>query len=171
MACYKNKNDMLFWPFKQVRIESSLKKDELMRILNESTDQDQKSIYWGKRFYKRFWGKVSGDAFRIRPVVPYWNMSPVEMKGSVKDIKEDKNGLDITLQCPYLRVVMPLAVIALGLFFVNYGLKGQWDVFLSSSFIILVAAYLFVNIPFQIQSIWSLKTLTEKLGGKLQKLK
>ncbi len=162
---------MLFWPFKLIRIETSLKESEILRIINENTDQDQKSIYWGKRFYKRFWGKVTDKAFRIRPVVPYWNMSPVEMQGNVSDISEDKNGLEVKLKCPYLRVVIPLAILAVGLFFISFGLKGQMDVFLSSTLIILIAAYLFVNIPFQIQSVWSLKILAERLNGKLHYLR
>ena len=162
---------MIFWPRKDLYIESGLTKEEVIQELNNATDQDQKSIYWGKRFKKRFWGKVGRESFRVRPVVPYWNISPLEIKGEVKAGKDEKGKVDIKMVCPYLRIVIPLVILALVLFFVNFGMKGDMDIFLSSPGIIVLSAYLLVNIPFQIQSIWSIKHLTENLRSKSYRVK
>jgi hypothetical protein len=161
---------MILWPFKHIKIESRYKQDEIINLINESTDQEWKSIYWGKRFNKRFWGKVGKKTFRIRPVVPYWNISPVEIIGNIKDGGEDTNELEIKMRCPYFRIILPLVIIAVGLFFANFGLKGEMDIFINSSLIILVSAYLLVNIPFQIQSTWSLKHLADQFNGNLMKV-
>lgn len=162
---------MLFWPLKSIVIESRLKQEELMRVISGATDQDQRSIYWGKRFSKKFWGKVGKKSFRIRPVVPYWNISPIELKGKISDGVNDSNKIKVRMVCPYLRIVLPLVIIALVLFFVNFGMKGELDVFLSSAAIILISAYLLVNIPFQIQAIWSIKQFTKILKGKIVHMK
>jgi hypothetical protein len=162
---------MLFWPVKHIAILSPLKKEEITRILTSETDQDQKSIYWGKRFYKKYWGKIEDEIFRIRPVVPYWNISPVEISGKMEDDTDEKNRVLLTMRCPYMRIVIPLVILAVGLFLINFGLKGELSVFVSATAIILISAYLLVNIPFQIQAIWSMKDLTEKLKGELTKLK
>ena len=71
------------------------------------------------------------------------------------------------MTCPYLRVVVPLVILALVLFFINYGVQGEMDVFLNASGLILLGAYLLVNIPFQIQASRSLKDLTDRFEGRL----
>jgi len=83
----------------------------------------------------------------------------------------DSNKIKVRMVCPYLRIVLPLVIIALVLFFVNFGMKGELDVFLSSAAIILISAYLLVNIPFQIQAIWSIKQFTKILKGKIVHMK
>jgi hypothetical protein len=162
---------MNLWPIKHIRIETNLKAEKIYEILDNSIDQDSQGIYWGKRFSKKFWGRISQKAFRIRPVVPYWNISPVDIKGRIIDVSQEKNGLDIQMTSPYLRIVIPLAILAVVLFFVNFGLKGELNVFYANSLITLAAAYLLVNIPFQIQSIWSIKNLNRNIGGRIYMLK
>jgi len=162
---------MNFWPIKHIRIETNLKSERLHEILDNSIDQNSQGIYWGKRFSKKFWGSINQKAFRIRPVVPYWNISPVDIKGKIIDISQEKNGVDIKMTSPYIRIVLPLALLAVILFFINFGLKGELNIFLVNSVITLAAAYLFVNIPFQIQSIWSIKNLNRPIEGKVYNLK
>jgi len=135
--------------------------------MSEETDQDNRSIYWGKRFYKRYFGTVGKNAFKVRPVVPYWNISPVEIKGRFVEKGRDQHSVECRMTCPYLRVVVPLVILALVLFFINYGVHGEMDVFLNASGLILLGAYLLVNIPFQIQASRSLKDLTDRFEGRL----
>ena len=161
---------MMLWPYKQLQFESKLKKAEIRKLLEQITDQDNKSIYWGKRFTRRFWGKVQGDSFRIRPVVAYWNLSPVELKGSIIDLSDEKNGLYIKMTCPYLRIVVPLVVLGVVLFFFNLGIDGDWITFALNSLIMLAGAYLLVNIPFQIQAMWSTKDLINTFGKRIYRV-
>jgi hypothetical protein len=158
---------MYFWPLKIFRIETSEQEEDLVARMSEQTDQDNRSIYWGKRFYKRYFGTVGKSSFKVRPVVPYWNISPLEIHGKVTEKEKGQQAVECRMTCPYLRVVLPLVILALVLFFINYGAKGEMDVFLNVSGIILLAAYLMVNIPFQIQASRSLKDLTERFKGKL----
>jgi len=162
---------MIFWPFKHIRIETQLKHENLREILSNSIDQDSKGIYWGKRFSKRFWGKIGDSSFRIRAVVPYWNISPVDINGRIVDVSQEKNALDVKMSSPYNRIVVPLAILAVVLFFVNFGLKGEVDTFLINSVITLGAAYILVNIPFQIQALKSISDLNRIINGKIYKLK
>ena len=159
---------MIFWPVKHIQIESNLKKEKLHSLLDGAIDQDNKGIYWGKRFTKRFWGKLGKEHFRIRPVVPYWNISPLEMRGQIKDVSREKNVVDIKITCPYLRIVVPLSILAIVLFFLNLALKAQAAQFFINSGITIAAAYLLVNIPFQIQSNWSIKGINRKINGKIK---
>ena len=162
---------MKFWPQKHIRIETKLKQEKLQEILTNSIDQDSTGIFWGKRFTKHFWGKIKQNSFRVRPVVPYWNISPVDIKGKITDLSNDKNAVEIRMTSPYLRIVVPLVILAILLFFVNFGLKEQFDTFLLNSVITLGAAYVLVNIPFQIQAAKSLNELNQLIGGKIQTLK
>jgi hypothetical protein len=162
---------MYFWPLKIFRIETSQRGEELLANMSEQTDQDNRSIYWGKRFYKRYFGTVGKNSFKVRPVVPYWNISPLEIQGKIVEKGKGKEAVECRMICPYLRVVLPLVILALVLFFINYGAKGEMDVFLNASGLILLAAYLLVNIPFQIQASRSLKDLTQRFKGKLVKLR
>jgi len=157
---------MLLWPLRKLAIETSLDKDEIYQKMHQSTDQNNSGIYWGKRFYKTYWGNVSPTAFRIRPVVPYWNISPLEIQGTVKEQIQGKTLVNMKMVCPFLRVVLPLVILAVVLFFVSQGLQGNLDVFFNSSVLILLGAYLFVNIPFQIQAARNVDDLIKKLDGK-----
>lgn len=157
----------MLWPYKQLRFESRLNKDKIRKLMEQITDQDNRSIYWGKRFTRRFWGKVQGDSFRIRPVVAYWNLSPVELKGNIKDISDDKNGLFIKMSCPYMRIVLPLVILGVVLFFFNLGLQGDWSTFALNSLIMLAGSYVLVNLPFQIQAMWSIKDLMNTFGERI----
>ena len=162
---------MNFWPFKHIQIETKLKQEKLQEIMNHSVDQNSNGIYWGKRFTKRFWGKIKQNTFRVRPVVPYWNISPVDIEGKIVDLSIDKNAVEIKMTSPYMRIVVPLVILAVLLFFVNFGLKGQIDTFLLNFVIILGAAYLLINIPFQIQAAKSINELSRLINGKIQTLK
>lgn len=139
--------------------------------MSSNTDQDSTSIYWGKRFYKRFFGAVGKEVFKVRPVVPYWNISPVEIRGRVSKGKGDQHVVECRMTCPYLRVVVPLVVLAVVLFFINYGLMGEAGTFLNVSGVILAVAYLLVNLPFQIQASRNLKTLRDQLEGEILELR
>jgi len=162
---------MNFWPVKHIKIETDLKAEKLHEILLDSIDQNSQGIYWGKRFTKKFWGQLSQNAFRIRPVVPYWNISPVDIRGKIVDLSREKSGLDVRMSSPYLRIIIPLVVLAVVLFFINFGLKGQGNIFLTNSLVTLASAYLLVNVPFQIQSIWSIKNLNRNIKGRVYYLK
>lgn len=162
---------MKFWPIKHIRIETNLEQEKLQEIMIGSIDQDSKGIYWGKRFTKSFWGNIKQNSFRVRPVVPYWNISPVDIKGRIVEISQEKNALDIRMASPYMRIVLPLVILAVFLFFINFGLKGQIDTFLLNSVITMGAAYLLVNIPFQIQAAKSINELNQIIEGKIQILK
>ncbi|MFP4620032.1 MAG: hypothetical protein ACLFM7_01870 [Bacteroidales bacterium] len=134
--------------------------------IHQSTDQDHNSIYWGKRFHTTYWGRVSHNSFKIRPVVPYWNISPLEIQGTVKKGEEGKTLVNMRMVCPFLRVILPLAILGVVLFFVSQGIKGNMDVFINSSVMILLGAYLMVNIPFQIQAARNVGDLIKRLEGK-----
>lgn len=157
---------MFFWPFKKLEIETDLDPQKIYQKIDQSTDQDNRSIYWGKRFYKTYWGSVEPASFRIRPVVPYWNISPLEIQGKVTELKEGKTSVSVKMVCPFLRVVLPLAILAVVLFFVSQGLQGNMNVFVNASVLILLGAYLLVNIPFQIQATRNVDDLIQKLEGK-----
>lgn len=157
---------MFIWPLRKLEIETSLDRDEIYQKIYQSTDQNNKSIYWGKRFYTTYWGRVSPTTFRIRPVVPYWNISPLEIQGTVKEQMEGKTTVNMKMVCPFLRVVLPLAILAVVLFFISQGLEGNLNVFFNSSVLILLGAYLFVNLPFQIQAARNVDDLIKKLEGK-----
>ena len=167
VALLHNKKDMFFWPLKIFRIETSERGDDLLERMSEETDQDNRSIYWGKQFYKRYFGTVGKNSFKVRPVVPYWNLSPLEIHGKVEKQGKGQEAVECRMTCPYLRVVLPLVIVALVLFFISYGAKGEMDVFLNVSGVILLADYLLVNISFQIYAYRSLKDLTERFKGKL----
>ncbi len=162
---------MNFWPFKHIRIETKLKQEKLQEIMTNSIDQNNTGIYWGKRFNKRFWGNITQNTFRIRPVVPYWNISPVDIEGKIVDLSNDKNALEIKMTSPYMRIVVPLVILAVILFFVNFGMKEQAETFIINSVITLGAAYLLVNIPFQIQAVKSVNELSRLIDGHIQILK
>ena len=158
---------MYLWPVKHITIETNLNRDDLYEVMGKSVDQDNRSIYWGKKFYKLFWGNISKEAFRIRPVVPYWNISPVEIRGRVEAASDNQTHVSMKMICPYLRIIIPLAALAIVLFFVNYGLKGETAFFFNSTALIVIASYLLTNIPFQIQATRNIQQLVEKFGGKL----
>mgnify|MGYP000105396955 CR=1 FL=1 len=166
---FNNKNPMFLWPFKQCRIETNLSRQRINELMNQNTDQDNRSIYWGKRFYQRFFGVVQPNAFKIRPVVPYWNLSPVEIRGTVESNQAGQGSHTVScrLTCPYLRVVGPLVGLALVMFFINYALVGETGVFLSATGYIFLAAYVLVNLPFQVQAARSLRALVRDLEGKM----
>ena len=157
---------MYFWPLRKLKIETNLDPQKIYQKIDQSTDQDNKSIYWGKRFYKTYWGRVAPTSFKIRPVVPYWNISPLEIQGTVKERMEGKTSVNMKMVCPFLRVVLPLAILAVVLFFVSQGLQGNMDVFINATLFILLGAYLLVNIPFQIQAARNVDDLIQKLEGK-----
>jgi hypothetical protein len=157
---------MYLWPLRKLDIETRLNKQEIYDKIYQSTDQDASSIYWGKRFYTTYWGKVGQDSFKIRPVVPYWNISPLEIQGRVKELEEGKTSVNMKMVCPFLRVVLPLVILAVVLFFISQGLQGNLEVFINSTVLILLGAYLLVNIPFQIQAARNVDDLIKKLEGK-----
>lgn len=157
---------MYILPYKHIKLKSKLSSTQVLYKISQITDQDRKSIYWGKRFYNKFSGEVGTKNFLIRPVVPYWNISPVEIEG--RFISENTNGstFDLRIICPYLRFVIPLGILAVVLFFFNFKMTGDETIFLSSLFIIIFTAYLLVNIPFQIQAEKSFNYLLEITEGK-----
>ena len=162
---------MKFWPLKYIRIETNIRQEKLQDILDKSIDQDSKGIYWGKIFTKGFWGNIKQNSFRVRPVVPYWNISPVDIRGKIIEVSQEKNALYIRMTTPFMRIVLPLVILAVFLFFINFGLKGQNDTFLLNSAITIGAAYLLVNIPFQIQAAKSINELRKLIDGKIYILK
>ena len=157
---------MYLWPYKKCRIETGRTADEVYEIVGRYTDQDYDSIYWGKRFYSRFFGSVGKTAFRVRPVVPYWNISPLEIRATVKEGKNGKTRIACRLSCPYLRVVVPLVLLGVILFFLNYVLAGTNGGAVNVMILIVAGAYAMVNIPFQIQASRSLRELTRQLEGR-----
>jgi len=162
---------MYFWPVKECRIDTSLNRHEIHELMHKNTDQDYKSIYWGKRFYTRFFGNVGESSFKVRPVVPYWNISPVEIRGSVNENPAGKSTVRCRLSCPYLRVVVPLVLLAVVLFLLNYILAGTNGGAMTVMVLIVAGAYALVNIPFQIQAARSLRDLKNELKGKLHILR
>ncbi|MFO8236076.1 MAG: hypothetical protein R6U04_11810 [Bacteroidales bacterium] len=151
-------------PFKYIRIETPLSSEEVLRKISESTDQDRKSIYWGKRFYKTFSGKVGARSFIISPVVPYWNISPVDIEGNFSSGNKYVSRLHLRMVCPYLRFVIPLVILTLVLFFINFGTE---IILFKGILITLATAYLLVNIPFQLQSKRSLDYIVRMVEGKI----
>ena len=162
----EKKKSMYLWPLKKLEIETALDPQKIYQKLDQSTDQDNRSIYWGKRFYKSYWGQVAPYSFKIRPVVPYWNISPLEIQGTVKELNKGKTSVNMKMVCPFLRVVLPLAILAVVLFFVSQGLQGNMDVFINATLLILLGAYLLVNIPFQIQAARNVDDLIKRLEGR-----
>ncbi|MFP4603822.1 MAG: hypothetical protein ACLFNJ_00420 [Bacteroidales bacterium] len=160
------KKAMYILPYKHIRLKSQLSSAEVLHKITQITDQDQKSIYWGKRFYKKFSGEIGERNFLIRPVVPYWNISPVEIEGRFISENMNESTFDLRIICPYLRFVIPLGILAVVLFFFNYRMTEDATIFLSSIFIVVFTAYLLVNIPFQIQAKKSLNDLLEITEGK-----
>ncbi|MFW6103656.1 MAG: hypothetical protein ACOC59_01175, partial [Bacteroidota bacterium] len=77
-----------------------------------------------------------------------------------------KTLVNMRMVCPFLRVILPLAILGVVLFFVSQGIKGNMDVFINSSVMILLGAYLMVNIPFQIQAARNVGDLIKRLEGK-----
>lgn len=158
---------MYLWPLKQLTIQSSLETDALYRILVHATDQENTGIYWGKKFYHAYWGRISAASFKIRPVVPYWNISPVDIAGRITPADNGKSVITMKMTCPFLRVVIPLVILAMLLFFISYGLQGNVPVFLTSSLWIVLVAYLLVNVPFQIQADRNVSDLINRFEGKV----
>ena len=158
---------MNLWPLKVFHISTPLSGEDIIQVMNDNTDQDYKSIYWGKRFYKHFFGSVGKRAFKVRPVVPYWNISPVEIRGRITESENQASQVQCRLVCPYLRFVVPLVVLVLLLFLLNYGVAGEPGIFFNALWMILLGAYLLVNVPFQIQASGSIKELAEKLDGEV----
>jgi hypothetical protein len=158
---------MLLWPKKTLEIETRLDKDSIYQIIDQSTDQDYKSIYWGKRFYKTYWGTVSPESFKIRPVVPYWNISPLEIRATVKSITSERTRVSLKMVCPFMRIIGPLAVLAILLFFISFGLQDEMNIFLKNSLLILFGGYILVNLPFQIQASRNVGDLLKKLEGEI----
>lgn len=158
---------MYFWPIKKCRIETAMSRDKIHEVVDQNTDQDYKSIYWGKRFYKRFSGAVGENSFKIRPVVPYWNLSPVEIRGEVKEQSAGNSVVQCRLSCPYLRVVVPLVLLALVLFLINLPAGGAGVGFFNVLVLIVTGAYVLVNVPFQIQATRSLRDLAGEMEGRV----
>jgi len=86
-------------------------------------------------------------------------------------LSNDKNAIELRMTSAYIRIVVPLVILAVILFFVNFGLKEQVEPFMLNSVITLGAAYLLVNIPFQIQVAKSINELSQLINGKIQNLK
>jgi len=61
---------------------------------------------------------------------------------------------------------LPLAILAVVLFFVSQGLQGNMDLFINATLLILLGAYLLVNIPFQIQAARNVDDLIKRLEGR-----
>jgi len=162
---------MFVWPKKQCRIDTDLSRERIMELMDQHTDQDYKSIYWGKRFHKRFFGRVGENSFKVRPVVPYWNISPVEIQGHVKEDGRGGSSVACRLSCPYLRVVVPLVLLAVVLFMLNYILAGSNGGAVNVMALIVVGAYALVNIPFQVQATRSLQDLEGYFEGQLRDLR
>jgi hypothetical protein len=141
----------MFIPYKHITLSTRLKKEAIINRLSKEIDPDAKPIYWGKKFYKSFTGKISGDRFFIRPVVPYWNISPLEIRGKIDERSDEWNNVTVKITSPLLRIIIPLAALAIILFFVSFALQGKVMFFLTTTLIILLVSYIAVNIPFQIQ--------------------
>ena len=172
IRCYILKMlSMYLWPFKHCRIDTSLSREKILERMDQHTDQDYKSIYWGKRFYKRFFGRVGENAFKVRPVVPYWNISPVEIKGYVDEQAGGGSLVECRLSCPYLRVVVPLVLLAVVLFLINYIMSGSNGGAMHVMALIVVGAYALVNVPFQIQANRDLRDLKGYFEGKVRHLR
>jgi len=159
------------WPKKKCRIDTQLSRERIMELMDQHTDQDYKSIYWGKRFYKRFFGSVGENSFKVRPVVPYWNISPVEIQGHVKEDGMGGSSVACRLSCPYLRVVVPLVLLAVVLFMLNYILAGSNGGAVNVMALIVVGAYALVNIPFQIQAHRRLRDLMGYFKGEIRDMR
>lgn len=142
----------MFLPYKHIILPTRLKKEAIVDRLSKEIDPDAKPVYWGRKFYKTFSGEVSGDHFFIRPVVPYWNISPLEIRGKIEVRSDEWNNVIVKITSPLLRIIIPLVALAIILFFFSFALQGQVMFFLSTALIILLVAYMAVNIPFQIQA-------------------
>ena len=162
---------MYLWPKKQCRIDTKMNRHEIIEGINQHVDQDYKSIYWGKRFYKRFFGNVGDNSFKVRPVVPYWNLSPVEIRGHIKQDGQGHSTIECRLSCPYLRVVVPLVLFAVVLFLLNYFLAGANGGAINVMALIVVGAWALVNIPFQIQAHRSLRDLMGYFKGEIRDMR
>lgn len=162
---------MYLWPIKHCRIDTSLSRAKIIERMAQHTDQDYKGIYWGKRFYKRFFGSVGENAFKVRPVVPYWNISPVEIKGHVDEHGSGRSSVECRLSCPYLRVVVPLVLLAVVLFLLNYIMSGSNGGAMQVMALIVAGAWALVNVPFHIQAARNLRDLKGYFEGALQNLR
>ncbi len=142
---------MKFWPFIQTNIKTKLKQEEINEKLEANTDTPPVTFYWGRTFEKPLWGKIKNDHFALRPVVPYWNISPVHIRGLIQKSGEE-NKIIMTFVNPHLRVIIPLVLLAIGLLLANYLETKEYDKIVNIGFWIFLGAYLLVLIPFQIQA-------------------
>ena len=142
---------MKFWPFIQTTIQTTLTREEINKKLEENTATPPVTFYWGRTFEKPLWGKIKDDHFALRPVVPYWNISPVNIRGFIRE-NGDKNKIIVTLVNPHLRVIIPLVILAIVLLMFNYVETKEYDKIVNIGIWIVLGAYVWVIVPFQIQA-------------------
>lgn len=142
---------MYFWPIIHTQIDTKLSKSEVNELLSNHTEGKTPAFYWGRTFKSALWGKIQEDHFAVRPVVPYWNISPVHIRGFVKE-NEGKSRITLTMINPHLRVIIPLVIIAIGLLMINFWENQQYDQVLKIGIWIVLGAYLWIIVPFQIQA-------------------
>ena len=152
---------MILLPYKHIVLQSYKGIEEIRTTLQNNTESAQPAIYWRRAFHKAFWGKIGDKEFALRPVVPYWNISPIHIRGLIEESNQNKIKLIIT--SPYLRILVPLVLITLILLFATYWQNQQYDMILNIGFAVVAGAYIMVMIPFQIQLNKSLKMLKELL--------
>ncbi|WP_324065440.1 hypothetical protein [Salinivirga sp.] len=151
---------MKFWPLIHTQIDTKLTKKEANELLAKHTEGKSPAFYWGKTFNSALWGKVKEDHFAVRPVVPYWNISPVHIRGFISE-NNDKSRITLTMTNPHLRVIIPLIIITIALLMINFWENQQYDQVVKIGLWIVLGAYLLVIIPFQIQARKTLKMIKE----------
>lgn len=153
---------MKFWPFIQTKISTPLTKTQIHEKLTAHTDNRRPVFYWTKTFNTTLWGNIKEDSFTVRPVVPYWNISPVHIKGTITDDKT-KRQVIITMINPLMRVIIPLFIISITLLLLTHLDEKRYDLILNLGLAIAAGAYILVLIPFQIQARKTLKIIKKWL--------
>ena len=137
-------------PFKHIVLESDQSVEQIRETLSKNTENIQPAIYWRRTFHKPLWGKIGEKEFAVRPVVPYWNISPVHIKGLITE-ENNRGKVKLIISSPYLRILIPLVLVTLFLLMFTYLESRQYDMILSIGGAVVAGAYFMVMIPFQIQ--------------------
>jgi hypothetical protein len=137
-------------PYKSTVLTSNQNATQIRETLLKNTENIQPAIYWRRTFHKPLWGKIGEKEFAVRPVVPYWNISPIHIKGLITD--ENNGGkVKLIITSPYLRIIMPLIIVTLFLLMFTYIESQQYDMILTIGSAVIAGAYFMIMIPFQIQ--------------------
>ena len=151
---------MIIWPYKKFLIYSPSDISDFYKSLLRHTEKNASGYYWYRGEGVTFSGEVDSREFMVFKTVPYWNLSPLKITGTI--VSDDPLIIRIKMINTFTLPVLISVFIVCILILINYWDDPPWEIPAG----IMVLFYLAVNIPFQLESARAKKILLTISNGK-----